>query len=118
MERQDTQEGLRVTLAEMEKVTWMQSPKSLNEQFLFCNLGSWAGQQKGRSAKQEGGKLCPYVFFPFVLVSLGPIFFLQNGTFAQEKRLVAQVNAVAVLDMIKDLQDEIKVTPIVLHSNK
>ena len=28
----------------------------------------------------------------------------------QEKRLVAQVNAVAVLDMIKDLQDEIKVT--------
>jgi hypothetical protein len=27
----------------------------------------------------------------------------------QEKRLVAQVNAVAVLDMIKDLQDEIKV---------
>ena len=30
--------------------------------------------------------------------------------FWQEKRLVAQVNAVAVLDMIKDLQDEIKVT--------
>ena len=29
----------------------------------------------------------------------------------QEKRLVAQVNAVAVLDMIKDLQDEIKVRP-------
>lgn len=27
----------------------------------------------------------------------------------QEKRLVAQVNAVAVLDMIKDLQEEIKV---------
>ena len=31
------------------------------------------------------------------------------GLFLQEKRLVAQVNAVAVLDMIKDLQDEIKV---------
>ena len=31
---------------------------------------------------------------------------------------MAQVNAVAVLDMIKDLQDEIKVTPIVLHSKK
>ena len=31
--------------------------------------------------------------------------------FLQEKRLVAQVNAVAVLDMIKDLQDEIKVRP-------
>ena len=75
MERQDTQEGLRVTLAEMEKVTWMQNPKSLNEQFLFCNLGSWAGQQKGRSAKQEGGKLCPCVLFPFVLVSSRPFFF-------------------------------------------
>ena len=96
----------------------LQNPKSLNEKFLFCNLGSWAGQQKGRSAKQEGGKLCPCVLFPFVLVSLGPIFFLQYGIFSQEKRLVAQVNAVAVLDMIKDLQDEIKVAPIVLHSNK
>ena len=72
MERQDTQEGLRVTLAEMEKVTWMHSPKSLNGQFLFCYLGSWAGQQKGRSAKQEGGKLCPYVFFPFVLLTVPP----------------------------------------------
>ena len=79
----------------------------------MTNLGSWSGQQKGRSAKQEGGELCPCVFFPFVLCS-----FLQNGIFSQEKRLVAQVNAVAVLDMIKDLQDEIKVTPIVLHSKK
>ena len=35
-------------------------------------LGSWVGQQKGRSAKQEGGKLCPCVLFPFVLVSLCP----------------------------------------------
>ena len=81
MERQDTQEGLRVTLAEMEKVTLIQNLKSLNEQFLFCNLGSWAGQQKGRSAKQEGGQLCPYVFSPFVLVSLGPIFFFTKWHF-------------------------------------
>ena len=85
MERQDTQEGLRVTLAEMEKVTLIQNPKSLNEQFLFCNLGSWAGQQKGRSAKQEGGKLCPYVFFPFVLVSLGPIFFYKMALSLRRK---------------------------------
>ena len=87
MERQDTQEGLRVTLAEMEKVTLIQNLKSLNEQFLFCNLGSWAGQQKGRSAKQEGGKLCPYVFFPFVLVSLGPIFFFTKWHFLSGEKV-------------------------------
>merc|ERR1712080_558646 len=32
----------------------------------------------------------------------------RRGNGQEEKRLVAQVNAVAVLDMIKDLQDEIK----------
>ena len=36
----------------------------------------------------------------------------------QEKRLVAQVNAVAVLDMIKDLQDEIKVTNNIFDFSK
>ena len=37
---------------------------------------------------------------------------------SQEKRLVAQVNAVAVLDMIKDLQDEIKVKTDMFGSSK
>merc|ERR1719237_737561 len=60
MERQDSQEGLRVTLAEMEKA---------------LGLGS---RREGQPSRKE------------------------------EKRLVAPVNAVAVLDMIKDLQDEIK----------
>ena len=32
------------------------------------------------------------------------------GTESEEKRLAAQVNAVAVLDMIRNLQDEIKVS--------
>ena len=32
------------------------------------------------------------------------------GTESEEKRLAAQINAVAVLDMIRNLQDEIKVS--------
>ena len=54
--------------------------------------------------------LCPSAISCFVGLFISLIVALVKLNLLQEKRLVAQVNAVAVLDMIKDLQDEIKVT--------
>ena len=60
--------------------------------------------------------LCPWVLvssLPSWIVGLLVFWIVaqrRDWIHSQEKRLVAQVNAVAVLDMIKDLQDEIKVT--------
>ena len=50
MDRQDSQEGLRVTLAEMEKVPLAKDPNLIFN--IFCKSGSWPREQKGRSAKQ------------------------------------------------------------------
>ena len=50
MDRQDSQEGLRVTLAEMEKVPLAKDPIFISN--IFCKSGSWPRDQKGRSTKQ------------------------------------------------------------------
>ena len=50
MDRQDSQEGLRVTLAEMEKVPLAKDPNVIFN--ILCKSGSWPWEQKGRSTKQ------------------------------------------------------------------